>query len=253
MSNTKIAIRTEGLTKNFGSLVAVDHVTMDIPEKQIRAIIGPNGAGKSTLMDLISNRTMPSEGKVFLNDEDITGLPPYVISRKGLGKCFQISRLFTQLTALENIQVSIISREKQMYNFFGLHTGPGHAAYREEAEALLESIGIVDKRSDVAGFMSYGDQRRLEIGITLAQNPHIIMLDEPTAGVARSEGYKLMDLCRDLARQRELTIVFIEHDMDIVFNYAEEISVMSHGKLIASGTPEQIRNDTFVQQSYLGA
>lgn len=250
---SKIAVRTEELTKCFGSLVAVDHVSLEIPEKQIRAIIGPNGAGKSTLMDLISNRTLPTSGKVFLNDEDITGLPPYVISRKGLGKCFQISKLFTNLTAVENIQISIIAREKQMYNLLGWKIGPGKGAYYDEAVAVMESIGIADKRNDIAGYMSYGDQRRLEIGITLAQNPNIIMLDEPTAGVARSEGYKLMDLCRQLARDRELTIVFIEHDMDIVFNYAEEISVMSHGKLIASGTPEEIKNDPFVQQSYLGA
>ena len=250
MSN--MAIRTEHLTRSFGSLVAVNDVTLSIPEQQIRAIIGPNGAGKSTLMDLISNRTMPSSGKVFMNEQDITNMPPHKISRMGLGKCFQISKLFVNMTAVQNIQVAIISREKQMYNFFGFKIGSGKQAYRDEAMAILESIGIADKAEEIAAFLSYGDQRRLEIGITLALNPKIIMLDEPTAGVARAEGYKLMDLCCNLASERALTVVFIEHDMDIVFNYAQEISVLSHGKLIASGTPTEIKNDKFVQDSYLG-
>lgn len=243
-----IVLRTEGLGRTFGSLKAVDSVSLSVPRKQTRAIIGPNGAGKSTLMDLISKRTKPSSGKIWFDGKEITNLAPNEIATLGLGKCFQISKLFYKLSALENIQIALIHHNHNTYNM----KGNAKTLYCDEAQEILRKIGIADKGNITASSLSYGDQRRLEIGITLAIEPKLLMLDEPTAGVARQEGYKLMQLVRDIAEEQGLTTLFIEHDMDIVFNYAEEISVMSHGQLIASGTPQEIRNDPFVRESYLG-
>lgn len=243
-----IVLRTEGLGRTFGSLKAVDSVSLSVPRKQTRAIIGPNGAGKSTLMDLISKRTKPSSGKIWFDGKEITNLSPNEIATLGLGKCFQISKLFYKLSALENIQIALIHHNHNTYNM----KSNAKTLYRDEAQEILRKIGIADKGNITASSLSYGDQRRLEIGITLAIEPKLLMLDEPTAGVARQEGYKLMQLVRDIAEEQGLTTLFIEHDMDIVFNYAEEISVMSHGQLIASGTPQEIRNDPFVRESYLG-
>ena len=222
-------LKTEKLTKNFGALKAVNEVDLDIKRGEIRAIIGPNGAGKSTLMDLIVNRTLSSSGKVLLRGQDITHKKPFKIANMGLCKCFQISRLFSGLTCFER---------------------PDYLG--DEVMELLDSVGISGQAKEKAAFLSYGDQRRLEIAITLALSPQVLFLDEPTAGVARGEGYALMSMVRDLAVKRDMTLLFIEHDMDIVFNYADQISVMEHGRLIATDVPSQIRENEFVKQAYLG-
>lgn len=241
-------LKTVGLSKNFGSLQAVNDVSLEIKEGTIRAVIGPNGAGKTTLFDLITNRTNPTSGKVYFQGKDITYLPPHKIVKLGIGKCFQISKLFPELNVFENIQIACISRAKKVFNMYS----SGNKTMRDEVLQIINSIGLAALTDTSAGYLSYGDQRRLEIGITLALQPTLLMLDEPTAGVSRSEGYEVMKLIKKLASERTLTIVFIEHDMDIVFNYAEEITVMHQGTILATGAPEAIKNSKQVQSCYLG-
>ena len=241
-------LQTKHLSRSFGSLKAVSDVSLDVEEGQIRAIIGPNGAGKSTLLDLITNRTRPTSGQVFFNGKEITNMPPYKIAKMGMGKCFQISKLFPELTVFENVQIALISQRGKVYNLFS----SGQHILKDEAAGVLNSIGLAKIADELAGYLSYGDQRRLEIGITLALKPTLLLLDEPTAGISRSEGHEVMRLVKSLAEKNALTIVFIEHDMDIVFNYADIISVLHQGALIATGKPDEIKKNELVQSVYLG-
>jgi branched-chain amino acid transport system ATP-binding protein len=241
-------LRTDGITRAFGSLIAVNNVSMEIKEGEIRAVIGPNGAGKSTFLDLITNRTRPTSGKVYFKEKDITFLPPYKIVKLGIGKCFQVSKLFPELSVFENIQIACISKGGKVYDFYS----PGTDFKSDEVMEIIESVGLTKMADGMAGYLSYGDQRRLEIGITLALHPTLLLLDEPTAGISRAEGHEVMRLVKDLAVKNSLTIIFIEHDMDIVFNYADLISVLHHGSLIATGTPAEIKCDKVCQSVYLG-
>lgn len=248
MDTQKILLRTEHLVKYFGALKATNDVSLEIYDGEIHAIIGPNGAGKSTLMDEIVNRTHPSGGKVFFGDREISNRKPFEIANIGLCKCFQISKLFARLTCFENIQIALIKKHKKVYDFM-----PKRSDYlKDEVLEVLGSVGMSDKMNDTAALLSYGDQRRLEIAITLAMEPRLLMLDEPTAGVARAEGYEIMKMIRRLAHDRNFTVVFIEHDMDIVFNYSDRISVLNQGTLIATDMPENIHNNQFVQEAYFG-
>lgn len=248
MEQIKTAIRTENLCKNFGAVQAVKNVSLSVQEGQMHAVIGPNGAGKTTFMDLIVNKTRATSGKVFFYEEDITGMKPYKIAQKGLNKCFQISQLFPHLSCYENIKVALIQRLGKTYNLFPV----ARDYLREECEKELANVGMAHLMDETAAFLSYGDQRRLEIAITLAMKPKVLFLDEPTAGVARGEGYAIMDMIRRLNQEDGYTILFIEHDMNIVFNYSDIISVMNHGELVASETPQMIKNNSFVQEAYLG-
>lgn len=241
-------LKVEKLNRYFGALHATKDVSFEVPDGQVRAIIGPNGAGKSTLMDLICNRTTPSSGKVVFRGEDITGLEPYNIVRRGMCKCFQITQIFPNLTVYENVQIARINMNKKVFSFLNVKD----TYLKDEIVQFLSLVGIHDKANEIAGFMSYGDQRRLDIAIALAMQPKLLILDEPAAGVAREEAYKLMDLVRKLGIDQHMTIMFIEHDMDIVFNYADMISVMSNGVMLATGTPEEIKKNKFVQEAYLG-
>ena len=241
-------LRTEKLTRDFGALWAVNEVDFSVKRGEVRSLIGSNGAGKSTFLDLVINKTAPTGGKVIFNGEDITGMAPHLIVRRGIGRCFQISKFFPNLSVYENIQIPCIHKNSMTFSMF--RSAEGKCA--EQVEQLMEAVGIQDSRDKFAGNMSYGDQRRLEIAITLAAQPEMLLLDEPTSGVARKEGYMLMELVVNLAKERDLTVVFIEHDMDIVFNYSDTISVLHYGKLIANGRPQEIRDNEEVQAAYLG-
>lgn len=244
----QIAIRTEKISKNFGAVQAVKEVSFEVPVGQMHVIIGPNGAGKTTCMDLIVNKTTPSSGKVFLFGEEITGMKPYLIARKGMNKCFQISQLFPKLSCYENVQIALLQKMGKTFDL-----KPQKRGYlRERCEYELSRVGMAHLMDETAAYLSYGDQRRLEIAITLALEPKVLLLDEPTAGVARAEGYAIMDMVRRLNQNDGYTILFIEHDMNIVFNYSDMISVMNHGELVASDTPANIRNNEFVRRAYLG-
>lgn len=241
-------LKVEHLERYFGALHATKDVSFEVPDGEVRAIIGPNGAGKSTLMDLITNRTRPSSGKVYFQGEDITGMAPNKIVHKGMTKCFQISKLFNNLTIYENVQIARIEMNKKTFNLLPVRDNYLY----DEVKHYLSLVGLQDKMNEVAAYLSYGDQRRLDIAIALAMDPKLLILDEPAAGVAREEANTLMQLIRDLAVERQMTIIFIEHDMDIVFHYADVISVLREGELIASGTPEEIKNNAYVQEAYLG-
>jgi branched-chain amino acid transport system ATP-binding protein len=230
-----VILKTVGLSKDFGSLRAVNDVNLEIEEGSIQAVIGPNGAGKTTLFDLITNRTHPTSGKVYFQEKDITYLPPDKIVKQGIGKCFQISKLFPELSVFENIQVSCISKARKVYNMYL----PGSDVMQDEVLEMIDSIGLT-RLADASA------------GITLALQPTLLLLDEPTAGVSRAEGDEIMKLIKRLAAERALTIIFIEHDMDVVFNYAEDITVMHQGAIIATGAPEVIKNNKQVQSCYLG-
>lgn len=248
MAEQNVILKTEHLVRYFGALKATNDVSLEIYDGEVHAIIGPNGAGKSTLMDLIVNRTHPNEGRVFFQGREISNMPPYAIANLGLCKCFQISKLFAHLTCFENIQIALIKKHKKVYDFM-----PRHTDYlKDEVMHVLEGVGMTHNAYETASLLSYGDQRRLEIAITLAMEPRLLMLDEPTAGVARAEGYDIMKMIRQLAADRHITVVFIEHDMEIVFNYSDRISVLDHGTLIATDTPTNIRNNAFVQEAYFG-
>jgi len=241
-------LNTIDLVKDFGSLRAVNQVSLEIEAGEVRAIIGPNGAGKSTLLDLITNRSHPTSGRVYFRGKEISHLPAFTIASRGIGRCFQISKLFPGLTTFENIQIACISRWGKVYNMYSSKNN----VLDHKIMNILDSIGLDKIVYELAGTLSYGDQRRLEIGITLAMMPTLLLLDEPTAGVSRSEGNDLMRLVKKLATEQALTIIFIEHDMDMVFNYADKISVMHQGQVIATGKPDEIRNNNLVQNVYLG-
>lgn len=244
----EIILEVKGLSKNFGALQAVDDVSFTVREGEMRAVIGPNGAGKSTLMDLISNRTTPSSGEVLYKGENIAYLAPEKIVRKGISKCFQITQVFPDLTVFENVQLAIINKERKLFKFLPVKRD----YFKEEVDHYLNLVGIVHESEVKAKFLAYGEQRRLDIAIALAMEPTLLILDEPAAGVSRNEAYTLMDLIVKLGRESGTTMLFIEHDMDIIFKYADYISVMHNGRMIATGTLEEIRENKFVQEAYLG-
>lgn len=244
----KILLETKDLCRYFGALKATNQVNIQILDGEMHSIIGPNGAGKSTLMDLMINRTRPTSGHVYFQGKEITGMPPYDVANLGISKCFQISKLFASLTCFENIRIALIKHKGRTYDFL-----PKRRDYlREECRGILEMVGMADKIDETAALLSYGDQRRLEIAITLAMEPVLLMLDEPTAGVARAEGYEIMKMIRELAEKRHITVLFIEHDMDIVFNYSDRISVLSAGSLIVTDIPQRVHENQFVQEAYFG-
>jgi branched-chain amino acid transport system ATP-binding protein len=248
MNENTVILKTEKLSRHFGALLACNEVSLEITEGEIHAIIGPNGAGKTTFMDLIINRTTPSGGRVYFYGKDITSRQPYHIVNMGICKCFQISRLFMNLSCFENVRIALIKCSGKTFDFL-----PKPDDYlRVEAKAVLSQVGIDRLIDETAAYLSYGDQRRLEIAITLAMKPRLLMLDEPTAGISRTEGYSIMDMVRGMVKGTGITVMFIEHDMDIIFNYADRISVMNLGRLIATDKPEKIRRNEFVREAYFG-
>ena len=243
-----VIFQTKGLKKHFGGVRAVDDVNLAIPRGELRAIIGPNGAGKTTLFNLLTGHIRHDAGAIYFKGEEIGRLPPHHVSRKGIGRTFQITSIFRRMTALENVQVSLMPIRRQHYHIFR----PAKTLHQEEALALLERVGLRDEAWKPSGILSHGDQKRLELAIALAGKPDLLMLDEPTAGMAPRERQEIMRLVERIGRAEDLTIVFTEHDMDIVFAVAERITVMHQGSVIAEGTPEAVRADPEVQRVYLG-
>ena len=212
------------------------------------AVIGPNGAGKTTLFNLITGQLQPDNGKILLNDEDISKLPPHVICRKGVARSFQIANVFPRLSVFRNVQVSVLSQQKLSDKLFQ----PAAQLVVEGTNRILESVGLLDKKRDVAGSLSHGDKRTLEIAIALGNEPHLLILDEPTAGMSPEETTTTMSLIQRLAADQGLTILFCEHDMEVVFGTAQSIMVMQQGRTIVQGDPQTVRQNNEVQQAYLG-
>jgi branched-chain amino acid transport system ATP-binding protein len=245
---SEVLLSARGLTKRFGGLAAVSDVTLDLWRERIHAVIGPNGAGKSTLANLLSGDIPPTSGSVTLAGRDVTGWSPERISRAGLGRSYQKTNIFLPFTVWENIRLAAQSRTPHAARWLARATSLKQA--NERAERALELAGLAQRRHHLAGAASHGEQRQLEIAMTLATDPQVMLLDEPLAGMGTAEAERMVELLLRLKKQHAMMLV--EHDMDAVFALADHLTVMVNGQVIASGTPQQVRADAGVQAAYLG-
>ena len=241
-------LRVEDIHKSFDDFKAVNGANLSVDKGELVAVIGPNGAGKTTLFNLISGQLKADRGKVTFNEENISKLPTYEICRRGIARSFQIANIFHRLSVFRNVQVSVLSQQKKSNKLFR----PAHKMAVKHTNRILESVGLSDKGEHIAGSLSYGDQRILEIAIALGNEPELLILDEPTAGMSPEETNLTMKLVKRLADERGLTILFCEHDMDVVFDVAQSIMVMHHGNTIIQAEPEAVRQNEEVQDAYLG-
>jgi branched-chain amino acid transport system ATP-binding protein len=245
---TAPVLETRGLSKAFGGVRAVSAVDLAMPKGEIRALIGPNGAGKTTFFNMLTGQLRADAGLVLFKGERLSGLPPYAVWRRGVSRTFQITATFATLTALDNVRVARLSHAGKTYSLL-------EAAARleaDEARALLGQVGLLEQADRVAAVLAYGDLKKLELAVALANDPEVLLLDEPTAGMAPAERGALMALTERIARARGLTVLFTEHDMDVVFAVADRIMVLHQGRVIADGPPAQVRADAQVQRVYLG-
>jgi len=241
-------LETKGLKKTFGGVVAVAGVDLEVQEGTIHSIIGPNGAGKSTLFNLISGYYPADEGQVFFKGKDITGLSPQKIVKMGMGRSFQVTEIFPKLTVFGNIHNTILYHKGQGLRLFR----DAGTLFREETENILSMVGLIDKAMETAGTLAAGDRKRLELGIVLATNPDLLLLDEPTCGMSPVETSETIDLIQKIAEKKSLSVLFTEHKMDMVFCIASYITVLNFGSIIAAGKPDDIRANEKVQQVYFG-
>ena len=243
-----LALSLNDVHKKFGQTAIINGVNLDIRKGERHAVIGPNGAGKSTLFNLISGRFPVSSGSIKLNGEEITTLPTYHINRRGLSRSFQVTNIFAKMSVYENIRCSVLWSQGYKYSFW--HRVSKLNEVRARAEEILQSINLEHRRDTLAGLLSYAEQRALEIGVTIAGGASVNLLDEPTAGMSHSETDLAVALIRKVSEGK--TLVMVEHDMGVVFNLADRISVLVYGEVIATGKPEEIRANARVQEAYLG-
>ena len=236
--------------KSFGGLMAIECVSMDIQEQEVCSIIGPNGAGKTTLFNVISGRFPPDDGHVSFQSMEITGKPAHLIVSMGIGRTFQITNIFPLLSAFENIQAAVIKNRNKSFTFF--RSAKRIQELQDDTWQILKEIELVDQAEVTSGHMPYGDQRRLEIGIALANRPSLLLLDEPTAGMSPEETRSTVRLIERLIKERKMTLLVIEHDMDVVFSISDRIYVLHQGALIAEGSPEEVAKNQDVISAYLG-
>jgi len=241
-------LSVRGLRKVFGGVRAVDDVSLDLRRGEIRALIGPNGAGKTTFFNMLTGQLRPDAGEVRLHGERISGLPPYAIWRRGVSRTFQITATFATLSVLENVQVARLSAARRSLTLFR----NARRLETERARALLSRVGLAAEATRPAGILAYGDLKKLELAVALANDPAVLLLDEPTAGMASAERGELMRLVVSIARAGGQTVLFTEHDMDVVWSAADRVLVLHQGRVIAEGTPGEVRADPTVQQVYLG-
>ncbi len=235
--------------KSFGDIPIIRGINLELIDGERHAVIGPNGAGKSTLFHLISGQFKPTSGEILLGDQAIGGLDAQLINRMGLSRSFQITNVFPKLSVFENLRLGVMQRFGLQYNFWQQISRAKKV--QEQTEALMERVRLTQHRTTLAGELSYSEQRSLEIGMTLASEPKVLLLDEPMAGMSREETEYTVGLLRELTKGR--TLMIVEHDMDVVFSIADRISVLVYGEIIATGTPDEVRNNAAVQQAYLGA
>ena len=241
-------LAVEGLSKSYGGVHAVRNVSFALKAGEILALIGPNGAGKSTCFDMLNGQNIPDSGRISLLGQDTTGKKPRAVWRLGVGRTFQITATFPTMTVRENVQVALVSYRRQLFNLRA--STPRFA--KQEAGRLLELVGMGGYAERPCGELAYGDLKRLELAIALANQPKLLLMDEPTAGMAPRERIELMRLTAQIARQQSIGVLFTEHDMDVVFEHADRILVLNRGTLIAEGTPEEVRRNPQVRAIYLG-
>jgi branched-chain amino acid transport system ATP-binding protein len=237
-----------GLTKKFGAIVAVDDLSFQLNKGELLALIGPNGAGKSTCFNMLTGQQKVSAGNVLLDGEDITGLRPREVWRQGVGRTFQITATYSSMTVVENVQMALLSHHRETLKFLP------YAAYkyRDEAYVLLDMVNMRDQAERHCAVLAYGDLKRMELAIALAHKPKVLLMDEPTAGMAPKERVALMQLTADIVKDQGVSVLFTEHDMDVVFAHSHRIMVLNRGQLIAEGNAHEIRNNSLVQDVYLG-
>lgn len=242
-------LQVTGLSRAFGGVQAVDGVGFSLLEGEMLALIGPNGAGKSTTFNMVGGQLRPDAGDVRLAGESLVGQPPRTIWRRGVGRTFQIAETFRSLTVVENVQMALLSADRRILHWWR----PAAAHRRADALALLERVGMHAQADRPCSALAYGDVKRVELAMALAHGPRLLLMDEPTAGMAPAERLALMALTRQIARERRMGVLFTEHSMDVVFGQADRVLVLVRGRLLAEGTPEQIQADARVQEAYLGA
>ena len=243
-------IECHEVTRRFGGLIAVDNVDMTVEAGETRAIIGPNGAGKTTLFNLLTGVLTASEGQVIFEGRNITSLPVHDIIQRGISRTFQLTHLFPELSVLENVRIAAQARNNRRWYFLG-----GSQIINDSKATALEAIkklGLGDRATIQAGMLSHGDQRLLEIAMALSQNPKLLLLDEPTQGLSIEETERAINILKDLLNSTDLTVILVEHDMEVVFRLAEKITVLHRGRVIADGSPDTVKADNSVQEAYLG-
>ena len=239
-------LKTELLSVRFGGLAALSQVSFEVAREEVRAIIGPNGAGKSTFFNCLTGVLRPTGGRILFDGEDITGLSSNAISQKGIARSYQITNILPNATTMENVRIAVQSR-RHSWNMLSHHTA--FADINEKAEAALSAVGLLGKADELASNLSHGEQRNLEIGIALATEPQLLCLDEPTAGMSAAETNDTMELVKRIAK--DLTILIVEHDMEVVMKLCHRITVLHYGEILAEGTPEEIQENPKVLEVYL--
>lgn len=238
----------ENLQKAFDGFVAVSDAQLRVEKGEVVAVIGPNGAGKTTLFNLITGQLEADSGRIIFKDENLVGMPPHEICRRGISRSFQIVNIFSRLTVFENVRVAVMSYNKSTFNLFSRAKDIAVS----ETEDILKSVGLFGKAGRISGSLSHGDQKVLEMAVALGNRPELLILDEPTAGMSPEETRNTLELMKLLSRDRGITILFCEHDMELVFSVANRIMVMQHGRTIIQGEPDAVKNDSQVQEAYLG-
>jgi branched-chain amino acid transport system ATP-binding protein len=244
-----LTLSVRGLAKSYGGIAAVDDVSFDLAPGEVLALIGPNGAGKSTCFDLLDGQLAPDAGSIRLFDRELVGLKPRQIWRRGVGRTFQITATFGSMSVLENVQMALISIHRRLHALWP----PARRLYDDEARALLALVGMAEQADRPCSVLAYGDLKRVELAVALANQPRLLLMDEPTAGMAPAERAGLMRLIDELVQTRGISVLFTEHDMDVVFTHAHRIIVLSRGRKIAEGPPEAVRADPAVREVYLGS
>jgi branched-chain amino acid transport system ATP-binding protein len=241
-------LRVESVVKSFGGFKAVDGANLHVEAGEIVAVIGPNGAGKTTLFHLLTGHLSPDSGRILFKGREIGGLPPHVICRRGITRSFQVANIFPRLSVFENVQIAVLSRERKTFRIFS----PVAGMEEEEVDRILRSVGLFDQRDVGSDQLSHGDKKVLEIAVALSGNPELLILDEPTAGMAPEETERCIRLIRRLSEESGLTILFCEHDIRLVFEIANRIMVMVRGATVVQGSGEEVRRNREVQSAYLG-
>jgi len=246
--DSKIQLKVEHIKKYFGTFPAVDGVSFDVHHGEVMAIIGPNGAGKTTVFNILSGHMKPTGGEIYLDNTNIAGQRPHRVARLGIGRAFQTTNIFPNLSVLENVLSAVHAAHRHTHRFWGL----SEQSVRKKAEHLLSLVSLTKHHGFPAGALSHGDQRAQEIALALATSPKVLLLDEPTAGMSPYETQQTVELVRNIVAAQKLTVVLSEHDMEVVFGLADRITVMEAGRVLAQGTPQEIRENPAVQRAYLG-